>query len=602
MSDDLTKEIQILLRVDGKDQTIKSLQLTGAETTKLIEAVKKLNSTQPVSKEQIAGLGSMNNAVLELGYTLSDSAMFLTSFRMGMMSIGNNLPMIVQGFMQSKQAAEAAGQSISGSFVQSLKGTGGVMLAVSAADLALEVLAKAFTSTAAEESKATKEAKDFAKELKNMDFTDLEDKLAELRNRFEETKKAGLSGVAGNAIRNAFSQIMTGSPLTYEANHAANYEFTEEQVKFLKQAKSVDDAINKVGLLPSLKWYKKLAEDKQNEAKSAAEVLRWQLEINKYQDRIDELTKDKDKKDAQKQAILTKLSEGGGLSDEEKKQMDLLTWAENARNKFAGNQAVLTQIDKYVADESHKIWADYRAKEQAEWEKSYDERKELDSEYLDFLRSVTGSESPDLRPNMNEINITSDMRIRSAAEVLQQRDSDTNHDRDVRRALDQQRRDWEEEHQIASGAINSITGGFQQAWSQWVIGSRQAKNGMDAVWLSMRNSFLRTLEQMITDYFTKMAIIGSMKVLGSALGIGLGAAAAGSTGTTFLYGPAPTSAALQKSWIDTVMPESAQKLNQIAKANQSVAPAVYVQGKLDVDLYKLSVKMENVKNTMGRIS
>lgn len=86
------------------------------------------------------GMGSMNNAIGQLGYAIGDANMFLVNFRMGMMSIGNNIPIIVQGFMQAKAAAAATGQTFTQTLAGSIMGTGGILIAINALMFALQAM------------------------------------------------------------------------------------------------------------------------------------------------------------------------------------------------------------------------------------------------------------------------------------------------------------------------------------------------------------------------------------------------------------------------------------------------------------------------------
>jgi hypothetical protein len=122
---------------------------------------KNLNSNN-VTRQTIAGTSQMTNAIGALGWTLGDASTFLVNFRMGMMSIANNIPMIVQGFMQAKAAAEAAGTSIKTALVASLAGPGGLMLAINGLMFALQLLPNLFGET----TKSIREQKDEVDKLK----------------------------------------------------------------------------------------------------------------------------------------------------------------------------------------------------------------------------------------------------------------------------------------------------------------------------------------------------------------------------------------------------------------------------------------------------
>ncbi len=52
---------------------------------------------------------------------------------------------------------------------------------------------------------------------------------------------------------------------------------------------------------------------------------------------------------------------------------------------------------------------------------------------------------------------------------------------------------------LTEGSIDGLQNGMDEMWSQWIIGSRQAANELDAVWLSIKNSFLQRIGEMLTS-------------------------------------------------------------------------------------------------------
>jgi hypothetical protein len=122
---------------------------------------KNLNSNN-VTRQAIAGTNQMNTAIGALGWAMGDANMFLVNFRMGMMSIANNIPMIVQGLLQAKAAAEAAGTTMKTALVASLAGPGGLMLAINGLMFALQLLPNLFGET----TKSVKEQKEEVDKLK----------------------------------------------------------------------------------------------------------------------------------------------------------------------------------------------------------------------------------------------------------------------------------------------------------------------------------------------------------------------------------------------------------------------------------------------------
>lgn len=86
------------------------------------------------------GVNSMRMAMTQLGYALNDSQMLLLNFRMGLMGISNNVPMIVQAFTDARAAAAATGTTIKDQLTAALMGGGGLVIAINAAMLLMNLL------------------------------------------------------------------------------------------------------------------------------------------------------------------------------------------------------------------------------------------------------------------------------------------------------------------------------------------------------------------------------------------------------------------------------------------------------------------------------
>jgi ABC-type multidrug transport system fused ATPase/permease subunit len=69
---------------------------------------------------------------------------------------------------------------------------------------------------------------------------------------------------------------------------------------------------------------------------------------------------------------------------------------------------------------------------------------------------------------------------------------------------------WMESHRVAMAAVDGMTSGFKQMWAQFIIGNRQAKDGWDAVWLSMRNTALNALGDILTKEIENLIISNLM--------------------------------------------------------------------------------------------
>jgi hypothetical protein len=103
-----------------------------------------------------------------MNYVLQDGAFIFQDFRMGVMAVSNNIPMLVMGLQDLKMESKAAGKSGIGTLIAALKGPAGLGFAVSAGVFALQSLTFLLSSTK-KEAKAAAEAN---KELKKS-FDDL---------------------------------------------------------------------------------------------------------------------------------------------------------------------------------------------------------------------------------------------------------------------------------------------------------------------------------------------------------------------------------------------------------------------------------------------
>ncbi len=197
------KEIKLKIIIDGRE-AVATLNTTEAEINDNIKAMQKLaQASQQVTSENKAlaqtsqsvakGSKTMEMALGQFGWVLGDASTFLVSFRMGLMSIANNIPMVVQYFSMASQEAKSMGQSIGQTLVNALKGPGGLMLAINGVMLLMQVLPQMFKDT-------TEEIKDQADEIdrltqKYKDFTvaqiretlrKKEDELAKLKERVKK--------------------------------------------------------------------------------------------------------------------------------------------------------------------------------------------------------------------------------------------------------------------------------------------------------------------------------------------------------------------------------------------------------------------------------
>lgn len=152
------ENIQIKISVDGA-QAGTALDAVKTKVDALQVSANSANAALKTTAN--GGVSQMNNALGQLGYGLGDASMFMVNFRMGMMSIGNNIPVVVNGLMQAKKAAEESGGTFKSVLVSSLAGPGGVMVAINGVIMLTQIL-----STVMQDS--GKKAKETAAELEKV--------------------------------------------------------------------------------------------------------------------------------------------------------------------------------------------------------------------------------------------------------------------------------------------------------------------------------------------------------------------------------------------------------------------------------------------------
>lgn len=161
MSEEMLSQLNAALT-----QQRSSVAMNSTEYKQLTNAITILNaaSSQAIAAQRGAAVvqgdstravSSATMAMGQLGYATNDAAMFFVNFRMGILGVANNIPMIVQSLMQARTAAAGAGTTFRSVLATSLMGSGGVLLAINVVMTAL----MAFST-----SKAQKETKDLANE------------------------------------------------------------------------------------------------------------------------------------------------------------------------------------------------------------------------------------------------------------------------------------------------------------------------------------------------------------------------------------------------------------------------------------------------------
>ena len=193
------------------------------------------------------GMNRMTMAIGGLGYAVGDANMFLYDFRIGMMAIGNNIPILIEHFVAAGKEAKGMGVSVKDVLVQSLKGPGGLMLAINGVVLLMQILPGLFgeqTDAIKDQAKEVEKLKD---EYQKLTREQLKGKLLEASRELKALEKQQSEAGTGTSSY-APAGIQPGSyAVNATANQNAKAAF-DDQIKLAKEkVKVIEEELSLLG-------------------------------------------------------------------------------------------------------------------------------------------------------------------------------------------------------------------------------------------------------------------------------------------------------------------------------------------------------------------
>lgn len=171
-------------------------------------------------KQMVTASNSMTMAIDQFGWALSDADMFTVNFRMGLRSVANNIPMVVQYLGLAANEAKRTGVSFMDLAKNSIMGGGGILLAVNLLMFAMQVLPTLFDSG----TEAAKRQKDAIDELKksydNLTKAEIEKQLIEYQKQLDELAAKHPKTVQVNYGK---GEIYTETAATEEIQYGADW-------------------------------------------------------------------------------------------------------------------------------------------------------------------------------------------------------------------------------------------------------------------------------------------------------------------------------------------------------------------------------------------
>lgn len=177
------RNIDIRLVIDGKE-AITTLNVTDAKVKEIKRDISVIQPMpNPIPTGAVQNVSAMNQTMTQLGWVVGDVNMFMVNFRMGMMSIGNNIPMVVQGLQRAREEAAELGITFKQSLMKSLMGAGGVMIGINALMFALQVIPALFENSSKKVDEQAEKVKNLADQYKNLAVVQLQQQENELQKQ-----------------------------------------------------------------------------------------------------------------------------------------------------------------------------------------------------------------------------------------------------------------------------------------------------------------------------------------------------------------------------------------------------------------------------------
>lgn len=249
--------------------------------------------------QALAGTQKMNMAMMQTGYIMNDAQMFLVNFRMGLMGIANNIPMVVQLLAEARKEITTMGGSIKDVLIKSLTGAGGLMLAINGVMFLMQLLPGLFSKTteSIEDQKAAVDAlRDSYSRLTKAEIenriVDYKSQLAELESKHNKTSEMRQ---IGGIKSDKYERVQ----LTLEerfGDDLARYNSLNQQIKLLEEI-NLNRGIEEEKTIEIAHWREKI-EKMNNDPESknywknlVTDAISYEDAVNKLESAIDSYQK-----------------------------------------------------------------------------------------------------------------------------------------------------------------------------------------------------------------------------------------------------------------------------------------------------------------------
>lgn len=225
-------------------------------TTAYDKLVDEQSQTVHTNRSLVGSSANLNTTFGQLGWVIGDASMFAVNFRMGMMSIGNNIPMVVQELMRVKESIQGTNTSMKSLVLEAIKGPGGIMLAINGVMLLLQILPGLFDDT----TKSVEDQKQAVDQLKNsyerLTQAEVEERLLKYNEQLAELEQkakpktmiirestdivSGLGPAGGQSFNKGKEKIVE---LSDKERYGDNFTMVQELQNRVKALSEINDRL-----------------------------------------------------------------------------------------------------------------------------------------------------------------------------------------------------------------------------------------------------------------------------------------------------------------------------------------------------------------------
>jgi hypothetical protein len=473
-------------------------------------------------------------AVQQFGYALGDSSMFAVDFRMGMMGISNNLPFLIQNLSAVKEEAEASGKKVSDFIKGQLTGATGLVLGANLAGVALMTLPQIFEAVNASSKKAADDGlKKFTEELKDMTGQQVQERLSEVKKQLKD--------INDEKIKYSNITFSAGSypVISFRANNSEENTLPEKQQKLTDEQTKYNEQ------------QKLLTGHLQNQIDDYDKQIKQLKDEEASHEKIRVLV---DKKAAVQQKINDLQKTSKEIADDNKRASDEARQKEEERyNKFVKELELKVQLAELTKGDVNKETLDAIDKlnkkletKNLSLEREIAIRKEIKSLYehmielsdkelqeedkkakrtKDYLKEVSDKKKDEAEKEKKRQKDFADLQENAVADQYKKEYLELEHwkseellkwkgNNEAIQLIEEQyknkrneliKKEYQEKNKVSMSYLNATTDALGTMWDQLIIGGRQAKGPWDAIWLSFRNSALKSLGEILqSQLFTKL--------------------------------------------------------------------------------------------------